>query len=768
MVGCNKKTCKSKTRLALLLLLCTTVWLKSSAQTTFTEGHLYYSVNIDGTTVSLTGHVDGTAASGTLEIPESVSYGGTDYAVTLIADNAFSHCSNLTGELVIPNTVIEVGYAAFQGCGFSGLRLGNSLRIIGNSAFNMGAGVSFGELILPASLVSIGSLSFSGFNGILHIHSNIASIGQGAFYGCAFDAFEVDAGNPRYTAKDGVLFSRQLDTIMAYPAAALAMSYDIPPTVKRIEAYTFSQCLNLTSIDIPNSVTAIGAYAFAWCSNITEFCIPESVVEVYKSSFFSTSWMENQTSNVVYLDGWCIGRNGPAYLTGELVIEEGTKGIAGGAFSVCTGLTSVTFPSSLRIIGASAFNACTGLSGELILPDGLENIAAAAFNSCTGLTGNLVLPAALKSVGGNAFYNCPGFTGDLVIPNSVETIYNRAFQTCTGFDGQLILGNSLTSIGDYAFSNCNNLKGLSFGDSVKDIGYAAFANCSGFTGELLFPNSVTEIGAFAFFGCEGFTGDLAIPSLLTIIREGIFSGGNAGFNGNLLIPKSVKEIHDQAFYGCSQLQSITVYCETPPVIIKDWPEEEEGPFYGIEKSIPVYVQCNSSNEYQSSSYWDEFTNYQENLLYNLELTTNMPAFCTVSILQQPSCDLQAIVQAVPAEGYVFVAWEEDGVIVANDSIYSFTVDHDVLLFARVKSETGLTEYDALNSSVYPNPTKGMVVLEAEGLKHVSITNLDGQQLFNGDFVGNTFEYDFGKHKAGVYLIRIETRNGAITKQIIVN
>lgn len=737
------------------------------AQTIFTVGNLHYSVNTDGTTVSLTGHVDGTAASGTLEIPESVSYGGSDYTVTLIADNAFDHCGNLTGELVIPNTVIEVGYAAFQRCGFSGLRLGNSLRVIGNAAFNMGSGESFGELILPASLISIGNMAFCGFNGVLHIHNAITSIGFGAFYGCSFDAIEVEEGNSHYNSKNGVLFTHDFDTLLAYPAGSPTESYEIPNSVKRIETYAFSQSQNLTAVSIPNSVTAIGAGAFAWCSNISEFSIPSSVTEVYNSSFSSTSWMTNQTSNVVYLDGWCIGRKWP-YPTGELVIEEGTKGIAGGAFLVCTELTSVSFPNSLKIIGASAFNACTGLTGSLVLPNGLENIAAAAFNSCTSLTGSLVLPETLKSIGGNAFYNCPGLTGSLVIPNSVETIYNYAFANCTGFSGSLTIGDSVSEVGDYAFYDCSGFDALSFGNSLKKIGYAAFANCSGFRGELSIPNSVENMGAFAFFGCSGFTGDLVIPNSLTAIREGTFSGGNAGFNGNLLIPNSVKEIHDQAFYGCSQLQSITVYCEMPPEVIKDWPEEEEGPFYGIEKNIPVYVQCNSANEYQSSSYWDEFNNYQENLLYNLELTTNMPAFCAVSILQQPSCDLQAIVQAVPAEGYVFVAWEEDGAIVANDSIYSFTVDHDVHLLARVKSDTGVTEYDALNVVVYPNPTKGMVVLKAEGLKQVSIINLDGQQLFNDDFVGNTFEYDFSIHGAGVYLIRIETKNGATTKQIIVN
>ena len=50
---------------------------------------LTYSINDDGVSVTVTGHVDGTAATGTLTIPETKTIDGVTYALTKIGNNAF-------------------------------------------------------------------------------------------------------------------------------------------------------------------------------------------------------------------------------------------------------------------------------------------------------------------------------------------------------------------------------------------------------------------------------------------------------------------------------------------------------------------------------------------------------------------------------------------------------------------------------------------------------------------------------------------------------
>ena len=55
------------------------------------------------------------------------------------------------------------------------------------------------------------------------------------------------------------------------------------------------------------------------------------------------------------------------------------------AYSGCSGLTSLTLPSSVTEIGESAFRGCSGLT-SLTLPSSVTSIGKSAFEGCSGLT----------------------------------------------------------------------------------------------------------------------------------------------------------------------------------------------------------------------------------------------------------------------------------------------------------------------------------------------------------------------------------------------
>ena len=56
-------------------------------------------------------------------------------------------------------------------------------------------------------------------------------------------------------------------------------------------------------------------------------------------------------------------------------------------------------------------------------------------------------------------------------------------------------------------------------------------------------------------------------------------------------------------------------------------------------------------------------------------------------------------------------------------------------------------------------------IEAESIKHISISNMLGQVVFDGKVGGDAFEYDFSGQKAGIYLVRIETASGVAVKKV---
>ncbi len=68
-----------------------------------------------------------------------------------------------------------------------------------------------------------------------------------------------------------------------------------------------------------------------------------------------------------------------------IVIPNAVKAIKEGAFSNCTGLTSVTLGNGLEEIGEEAFNECTSLE-RIMIPRNVKSIHDTAFKDCSNLT----------------------------------------------------------------------------------------------------------------------------------------------------------------------------------------------------------------------------------------------------------------------------------------------------------------------------------------------------------------------------------------------
>ena len=224
-------------RAVLFTLLLSVVGMTNATAQTFTVGNLNYSINDDGVSVTVTGHVDGTAAMGELVIPESVELYGNTYAVTTIGEYAFSsyneltgvvlsnsittiypyafsYCGNMTGSLIIPENVTYMCYYAFAYSGFTSLiynaidcyfdrnifnyhwlegcddissvTIGNNVQVIPSYFLKNCSNIS-GELVIPESVTSIRDQAFygcSGFTGSLIIPDAVTTIGENAFNGC--------------------------------------------------------------------------------------------------------------------------------------------------------------------------------------------------------------------------------------------------------------------------------------------------------------------------------------------------------------------------------------------------------------------------------------------------------------------------------------------------------------------------------------------------------------------------------------------------------
>lgn len=399
-------------------------------------------------------------------------------------------------------------------------------------------------------------------------------------------------------------------------------------------------------------------------------------------------------------------------------------------------------------------------NGPLVIPESVNyqgtdyavtTIGNSAFLYYFYLT-SLSLPNSLVTIGNSAFAYCSGFTGDLIIPNSVVTIGPSAFFTCYSFDGDLVIGNSVTTIGEYAFDDCNGMHGvLNIPSNVTSIGLDAFRYCafSGMTvdpanpvfdsrdncnaiirtsdNELVtgcvntvIPTSVTSIGENAFCGLTGLT-SIDIPNSITAIGTGAFAFC-FDLTGDLTIPNSVETIGSGAFFQCSGFDGALTIGESVKFI---------GDY--------AFRQCS------------HFTKAVSLATVPPELGNDPGWNCVV--FEQFGCQTLTVPFGC-ASAYQNSAWYDP---MGLNGFYEFIEDEP----------TAVSEVENVISAVYPNPTKGVVRIEAENIQNVSVFNSLGQIIFENAVSGDAFEYDFSGDEAGVYYIKVETEKGVETKRVTV-
>ena len=217
--------------------------------------------------------------TGSVVIPEKVTYENVEYSVTSIGDGAFGEDmfqqSRLTS-ITIPNSVTSIGNYAFYRCsGLTSITIPNSVTSIGNYAFYDCSSLT--SITIPNSVTSIGNSTFINCTNLtsITIPNSVTSIGTEAFRGCS--------GLTAITIPNSVT---SIGDQAFYNCSSLT-SVTIPNSVTSIGNSAFSRCSGLTSVTIPNSVTSIGDYAFSSCSGLTTITIGSGIKYIESSAFGS-------------------------------------------------------------------------------------------------------------------------------------------------------------------------------------------------------------------------------------------------------------------------------------------------------------------------------------------------------------------------------------------------------------------------------------------------------------------------------------------------
>lgn len=442
--------------------------------------------------------------------------------VTSIGSSAFRGCNNLSS-ISVPKGVTSIGGSAFRGCSkLSSIHLPNGVTKIGQYAF--ASCKTLKSINLPEGLISIEEETFSGCSNLssISLPEGLTSIRGYAFYNCSklsnihlpkgitllesevfcgcsgLKEIIVDENNITYASKDGILYAKDMKTLICCPEGKTG-EVVVPEEVTKLEEYAFSGCSNLSTIILSKKVTSIGSAAFEGCSNLSSIHLPEGVTDLGDRVFSGCSSLS------------------------DITVPEGVTEIKPYAFSDCINLSSIHLPKKGSIIGQSAFSGCINLS-SITIPEGVTSIEESAFFRCMNLN-RVNIPKEVTLIGEEAFLACSSLKS-ITIPEKVTFIGYDAFEGCSslkeiiadennmayiskngilynkdmtelfccpgGKTGEVVIPEGVTTIGICAFSECSNLSSISIPKEVTTIGLYAFENCSSNLVLMVTPDSYAE------------------------------------------------------------------------------------------------------------------------------------------------------------------------------------------------------------------------------------------------------------------------------------
>lgn len=464
--------------------------------------------------------------------------------LTTIGDYAFERCENLEN-ITLPSTITSIGHCCFRNCvKIKSFNLSQGLLSIGDNAFSGCESIT--SISIPAGIKEIPKFCFVGCKKLsnLDLPEGLTTIGKQAFGGCP-----------------------------------LLTEVSLPLTVTRIDALAFSGDIGLTSINIPNGVTEISESVFDGCTALQSITLPSTIKTIGKKAFYDCTLLKT------------------------INIPEGVTSIGDYAFAVDdykiykgVPLTSITLPSTLKIIGAYAFYECHNLT-EVVIPEGCLFIGDYAFYGVGGMKlTKITIPESTVDFGktygeSNIFSDSTiskmtmyGKTGSMAEKYATEHGINfESNGTASGdvavyksgscgetanwtlyYDGTLRISGT-GEMSDYDVVDCvytgimspwyedrDRIESVVVEGGITRIGNYAFEECDYLTTVIL-SEGIIDIGDEAFFRCYSIS-DITIPSTVRNFGGGIFMYCTSLKNVNL--PEGITTLGDSMFDYCKSLDKI--------------------------------------------------------------------------------------------------------------------------------------------------------------------------------------------------------------------
>lgn len=510
--------------------------------------------------------------------------------IEIIDAFAFNYCAKLESINFEDATRLNtIGKSAFYECNrLRAADLPQSVEIISMGAFY--GCISLESVTLHEGIISIGYAAFWQCTSLtaLTIPNSVQDLDQSLLMGCtSLEYLSVPfVGFDRYDAYYlGLFFT---ETISSTDTAG-TINPSVPASLTEVHVTdatqlidgTFGACANIQTITVNSDIASVGKLAFTGCSSLT-----------FTTENGGKYIGNEQNPHVIFVSATDTSAS-------EIIINENTAVIAGGAFAGCTALTSLDIPSSVIGAGNGAFDDLTSVcrkegnnyylgnaenprhilvkannvSGTYSFSPDVKVIAGGAFSNNASLV-TIEVPEGIAAIDANTFYECTSLM-NVTLPDSVRAVSKNAFTGCTVSSIQVpacalvgfLYAYSALPASDprYTQNPFDDLKVANV-TSGSYIMNGAFAHAQELHTVTL-ANSITRIGAEAFFATWALE-NIQLPTALKRIEDTAFSGSHissislspaleyigvkafdqcSNLEGTVIIPDSVKFIGQQAF-----------------------------------------------------------------------------------------------------------------------------------------------------------------------------------------------------------------------------
>ncbi len=217
-------------------------------------------------------------------IPSTYNDGTNGEHPVIAMRDTFRNVTNIN-KVILPDSIKTIAEGAFANSSVTSVTLPGTLEKIPASCFKDS---SLSEITIPDTVTELGAYAFYGTKlEEVVLPDNITEIPEYCFARNTSNWYERRLKN--------ITFPNKLKKISAFAfnECTNLTSINLPDTLEEISQYAFSNCRNITALELPTNLKSIGWYAFSYCTNLSIVKFKQKLETIYYSAFSYCSKLES-------------------------------------------------------------------------------------------------------------------------------------------------------------------------------------------------------------------------------------------------------------------------------------------------------------------------------------------------------------------------------------------------------------------------------------------------------------------------------------------